>query len=163
MANVLFCSDLHFGHANIGKFRKNIGESGDAGNRNVIENDWREKVTKRDIVYVLGDAAFSSDGLMSLSKLPGKKILIRGNHDTLPIRDYLDVFDEVYGLFRYKEFWLSHAPIHPEELRGKVNLHGHVHSATLKDSRYFNCCPENLWDAVGSSLASLQEVRGLLK
>lgn len=72
-------------------------------------------------------------------------MLILGNHcrDKITMQEIVKHFDEVYSLYKYKEFWLSHAPIHPAELRGKYNLHGHVHFATLEDTRYFNCCLEN--------------------
>ena len=162
MANVLFCSDLHFGHKNIGKFREPCGVFNEEENRERIKEDWNKKVTKRDIVFVLGDACFTEETLVDFGELKGLKYLIRGNHDTLPTESYLKHFNSVYGLFKYKEFWLSHAPIHPNELRGKVNLHGHVHFSTIQDPSYFNCCPENLWKLVGSSLISLQEIRECL-
>jgi calcineurin-like phosphoesterase family protein len=162
MANVLFCSDLHFGHNNIGKFRDTFVSS-EEENRKLICQEWKAKVTKRDVVYVLGDACFTLETIGEFAVLPGRKILLRGNHDDLPTQIYLKYFDDMFGLLKYKEFWLSHAPIHPEELRGKVNLHGHVHYSTLPDKRYFNCCPENLWPLVGSSLISLEELRTYLK
>ena len=157
MSNVWFCSDLHFGHQNIHKFRREF-ESEEA-NREFIKSSWRDCVTKRDIVYVLGDACFSMDTVANFSELPGEKILVRGNHDLLDTQVYLKYFSGVYGILKYKEFWLSHAPIHPEELRGKINLHGHVHNATIKDNRYLNCCPENLVPLVGRPLISLYEIR----
>lgn len=162
MANVLFCSDLHFGHKNIGKFRNALSGTTEEDNRFRIMDDWHRKVTKRDIVYVLGDACFTMETIHSFAELPGRKVLIRGNHDRLDTQVYLKYFDSVEGILKYKEFWLSHAPIHPLELRGKVNLHGHVHYSTLLDSRYFNCCPENLWPLVKSSLISLDEIRKIL-
>lgn len=159
MANILFCSDLHFGHKNIGKFRESLGIISEENNRQKVCKDWEKLVTKRDIVYVLGDSCFSMETIDTFGSLPGTKYLIRGNHDLLNTSVYLKYFKEVYGLLKYKEFWLSHAPIHPEELRGKVNLHGHVHFSTIKDDRYFNCCPENLLPIVGSCLISLDQIR----
>ncbi len=172
MANVWFCSDLHFGHKNIQKHRLEVKSEQD--NRNRIKDDWNKLVTKRDVVYVLGDACFDSNMIKDFAELKGKKILIRGNHDLLPIQEYLTVFDEVYGLLKYKEFWLSHAPIHEEELRGRYNLHGHVHYHNVPDYRsiypyvqdhpkYLNCCPENLWDYKAKCLISLHEVREYFK
>lgn len=58
-------------------------------------------------------------------------------------------FNKVCGFEKYKKSWLSHAPIHPAELRGKINIHGHVHDATITDEnglpdlRYFNVSLEN--------------------
>ena len=57
---------------------------------------------------------------------------------------------------------MSHAPIHPNELRGRFNLHGHVHqnSITLPDGslddRYINCCVEMSY-GIPQSLDKLYE------
>lgn len=165
MAQVWFCSDLHFGHENIQKFRLHVSSEKD--NRQRILDDWNHLVGKRDIVYVLGDAAFTMETLEDFRTLPGTKYLIRGNHDTLNTAAYLKVFKEVYGLWKYKKFWLSHAPIHPDELRGRVNLHGHVHYQSIRqengsyDQRYFNCCVEKVFFITGRALISLDTVREL--
>jgi calcineurin-like phosphoesterase family protein len=161
MANVWFTSDLHFGHKNIQKFRLEISSSED--NEQRIIRDWANKVTKRDDVYVLGDAAFTMDSVKLFTALPGRKFLVRGNHDELDTQVYLKYFNSIYGLKKYKEFWLSHAPIHPNELRGKINLHGHVHYNSVDDNRYVNMSVENLWKMGYNSLISLDEVRTLIK
>lgn len=155
--SVYFTSDLHFGHAYIYKFRPKF--TSEQHHQESILKEWQTKITKRDIVYVLGDAAFTMAGIDAFAPLPGIKYLIRGNHDLCNTWAYLKVFKEVYGIVKYKEFWLSHAPIHPDELRGKVNLHGHVHNATLKDTNYFNCCLENLWDKFDSCFVELDQLR----
>lgn len=157
MANVWFTSDLHFGHKNIANFRKEVSSESD--NRYRIMTDWRNLVTKRDDVYVLGDAAFTMDTLQEFYNLPGRKFLVRGNHDEFKDVVYYPHFENIYGLKKYKEFWLSHAPIHPDELRGKANLHGHVHYQSINDPRYMNMCVENLWKMGYKSLISLDEVR----
>ncbi len=46
------------------------------------------------------------------------------------------------SLVKYKNFWLSHAPVHPGELSGKKNLHGHTHFELMGDPRYINVCVE---------------------
>ncbi len=157
MSQVWFCSDLHLGHKNIGKFRSPLVSSEKENNTRILL-EWKTTVNKRSVVYVLGDFCFDRELFDSLD-LPGKKILIRGNHDNFQTEQYLNFFDEVEGFVKYKGYWLSHAPIHPDELRGKVNLHGHVHYGTLPDKRYFNCCPENLWPKYNRCLVSLDEVR----
>lgn len=159
MANVWFCSDLHFGHKGIERFRGLTEEE----NRYRICHDWDNVVTKRDVVYILGDVCFTTETLHHIMKRPGLKYLVRGNHDNFPNMMYSHYFENIYGLHKYKEFWLSHAPIHPDELRGKTNLHGHVHHSTLEDKRYFNCCPENLWKIKSRALINLQEIRELIK
>jgi calcineurin-like phosphoesterase family protein len=120
---------------------------------------WNKLVTKRDVVYVLGDAVFTTDALTEFKKLPGRKHLVRGNHDALDTGAYLKAFEQVYGLLKYNEFWLSHAPIHPNELRGRVNLHGHVHYSTIQSHHYFNCCSENLLPICEEWLISLDQLR----
>ena len=68
-------------------------------------------------------------------------------------------FDEVYGFHKYKEFWLSHCPIHPQELRGKYNIHGHVHHNNIPDKNYFNVCIE----ALNGLPIKLDEIRAIIK
>ncbi len=52
-----------------------------------IKNNWIEKISAEDTVLIAGDISWSmsiSEGLEDLEwihKLPGKKILIKGNHD----------------------------------------------------------------------------------
>jgi len=73
------------------------------------------------------------------------KVSVTGNcTDNIPMSEIVKHFDSVYSLKKYREFWLSHCPIHPAELRGKMNIHGHVHYATLDDKRYFNTSLENI-------------------
>lgn len=78
MANVWFCSDLHLGHRNIAKYRGITEEE----QYELLYKEWHSKVTKRDIVYVLGDCCFSKERLSDFSKWRGEKRLILGNHDT---------------------------------------------------------------------------------
>lgn len=64
--------------------------------------------------------------------------------------DLTNTYDKVYALRKYKGRWMQHAPLHPMELRGTRQLHGHSHySLMLKgegggeiDDRYINCCVE---------------------
>lgn len=158
MSNVWFCSDLHLGHKNIEKFRHPLISSNEENTSRIL-NDWKTHVTKHDVVFVLGDFCFDKELFDSLD-LPGfRKYLIRGNHDRFQTTQYLNFFNEIEGLLKYKGLWLSHCPLHPDELRGKNNVHGHVHFNTLSDKRYFNCCPENLWPKYGRCLVSINELR----
>lgn len=154
MANVLFLGDCHFGHKNQVKWRPFDTEEEVT---NTILKNMVRRVTKRDVIYLLGDIILTDNRLNILDDLPGRKILVAGNHCTerLSMRQLVEVFDEVHALVSYKEFWLSHAPLHPDELRGKRNIHGHVHASTITDCRYINVSCE----AVGYSPISLHEIR----
>ena len=55
------------------------------------------------------------------------------------------------GMSKYKDktfggIFLTHCPIHPNELDYRVsfNIHGHVHENSIKDKRYINVCMENV-------------------
>lgn len=138
--------DLHFGHKTIHKFRTQF--TSELEHREFIVQQWNSTIKKGgDRIFVLGDAAFTIEGLDTFKRMQGRKILIRGNHDLLPTNAYLAYFEEVHGIIKYKGTWISHAPIHPDELRGKINIHGHVHNNSIKlnetlDPRYINACPE---------------------
>ena len=116
----------------------------------------------------MGDAAFSEEAIDWITALSGEKRLVRGTHDDLPTTSYLRAFSEIYGLYKYKGMWLSHAPIHPDELRGKPSVHGHCHYANIQldgkdDPRYLNCCVENFSRCLARPLATLDEVRNYFK
>ncbi|MGL5582112.1 MAG: metallophosphoesterase, partial [Cetobacterium sp.] len=142
MTATYFISDPHFSHRNILKYRKQF-ESIHHHDSTIISN-WNQRVTKRDKVFVLGDACFDENALELVSQLNGTKHLVMGNHEFLSPRLW-EVFSSVSGPIKYKEFWLSHMPIHPEELRGKKNIHGHMHGHIIDDqANYFNVSCECL-------------------
>lgn len=157
MSGVYFTSDWHLGHRNIHKLRKFVNSEAD--NEQQIINSCKV-LNKRAILYLVGDICFTEDSLKFIEALPKcKKILVKGNHCLPDTRKLLGVFDEVEGFIRYKTFWISHCPIHPDELRGKFNIHGHLHYATLEDKRYLNLCPERSIDEYGSYLTTLEQVK----
>lgn len=57
------------------------------GHEEKIKKDWIEKVTKNDLVVLPGDFSWSTyledtyEDFSYLNSLPGKKILLKGNHD----------------------------------------------------------------------------------
>jgi calcineurin-like phosphoesterase family protein len=158
MSNVYFIGDLHFGHSGIQNFRTQFPN--EKVHDQYIVDCWNGLITKRDLVFVMGDAAFTQGGINQIGNLCGRKILIRGNHDIQPIDSYLKVFEEVWGAFAYKGLWLTHIPIHPSELYGRTNVHGHCHRGGPTEvvgspmggrgcelgakATYFNTCAEHL-------------------
>ena len=57
------------------------------GHEEKIKKDWQEKVTQKDLVVLPGDFSWSMylkdtyEDFRYLNELPGKKILLKGNHD----------------------------------------------------------------------------------
>lgn len=141
-----FISDLHLGHKSILDFSPQRGGTNIEEHDEWIIQQWNSVVQKCDMVYVLGDVAFNADALKKVKRLRGQKNLIRGNHDTCGTRTYLEYFCGIYGLIKKHGYWMSHAPIHPDELRGRKNIHGHTHShcIQLHKESYINVCVEQL-------------------
>lgn len=148
MMGAYLCADLHLAHASIHIHRK--FDSVEQHDEFVCDN-WCDTVrsNKRDTAYVLGDIAFSEEGWKRFDSLPGRKVVILGNHCTEKVTAGfiagLKTVNSVHSLYRYKNgMIMSHAPLHPEHLRGKRNLHGHLHSQLVRDRRYYNCSLEQI-------------------
>jgi calcineurin-like phosphoesterase family protein len=166
--SVYFCSDLHLGHKNIAKFRGFVSSCED--NTRLIEEFWDKRIKKNDVVYCLGDAAFDQESLQRIGNWKGRKILIKGNHcDFVSSHEQLQVFEEIYGMLKYKGMWLTHCPIHPDEMRGKKgNLYGHTHNHHITKGwgpfkklhpKYLNCCVDSVWKNRKDIFYSLDQVR----
>ncbi len=134
--NIFFISDMHFGHANMCSFVNYDGtrvrpfNSFEEADEAMIKN-WNDMVSEQDVVYVLGDVAYScrkeyADSI--LVRLKGQKKLIAGNHDLWSTQWYLKHFKYVRGCCHLDNFYLSHTPIHADSKgRFKLNIHGHIH------------------------------------
>lgn len=138
MSRVYITSDLHLGHhAVLGFGRRphdNVEEMFDA-----IKKQWNSVITDRDVVWILGDVAWSEEWALRVRELRGRKKLIMGNHDH-KIGLGVHAFEQVHGARRYKKCILTHIPIHPKELRygWDYNIHGHLHDHSIDDDRYIN-------------------------
>ena len=144
MSMVYVTSDWHLGHKSVCRWRTEFTSS--EQHDELILKLYNSKVTKRDIVWFLGDIIFSKEYLQIVKDLPGTKRLVLGNHDTergIDVADLCLVFDDIHGLAAYKGAWMSHCPIHQDELRGKFNIHGHSHYHVVDDPRYYNACLEH--------------------
>ena len=169
MSKVYFISDLHFGHRRITEFVPGArsGRNCTENMQNII-NNWNAVVKKRDFVWVLGDIAMSKEGFDALGELAGTKYMVKGNHDNrFTTEEWLRHFKSVESLVSYKGYWLSHCPIHPAELRGKKNIHGHVHTQSIVapvdyneerfwDRNYINICCE----AINETPVSFDDIKG---
>ncbi len=157
--SVLFTSDPHIGHVNIASFRSYVDSKEE--NNELFFDQWNKHVNKRTIVYLLGDVMFDRQHMSRFMALPGKKILVKGNHDNhkLKTADHFLMFDEIHGMLKYKKFWLTHAPIHMDELRECVNIHGHTHNHSIDDKRYINVCQDVLYPKTGSIFTTLEKLK----
>lgn len=78
-------SDLHL-PGGIDKTMDMFGP-GWQGHWNKIQADWQSRVSEEDVVLIAGDISWAMQleaalpDLQAIGRLPGKKLLIRGNHD----------------------------------------------------------------------------------
>ena len=141
--SVWFTSDLHLGHLAAAKFRP-YNSSVAAHDESIVYNI-NKHVSRRDKLFILGDLVFSRAGWEAYDRINCENVeLIIGNHDQYPNEEYTKRGIKLHGFRMYKCFWLSHCPIHPNEMyRAIGNLHGHVHytsdSPKIEDAQYFNC------------------------
>ncbi len=137
-----FISDLHFGHANVIKFDNRPFKDVEEMNEKLIRN-WNETVTKKDVIYILGDFIWGTNKqwLEIVPRLKGRKILIRGNHDLKKMPAQLkNMFEAVYNYKEIKEdgyrICMSHYPmlLYPGSHGDKTLMFcGHVHQ-TLENA-----------------------------
>jgi calcineurin-like phosphoesterase family protein len=102
---IFFFSDPHFNHESAIRFSNRPFRDLDH-QREEIRKRWNNKVSPGDIVYVLGDVFFKIESPEKekeyLDSLNGKKILIKGNHDTNYSLMRRCGFDEVYEEVKIK-------------------------------------------------------------
>lgn len=153
MSAVYVISDTHFGHKNITNYRP-MFNSMEEHDETIVENIL-STVNKRDTLWLLGDCFFEEHTIeygRCISERVEQLNYIPGNHDTdktARVKIFHDMvsmglFNKVGSMFNTSGFWLTHAPIHPQELYGRISLHGHVHRKTVPDERYINVSAENI-------------------
>lgn len=130
MSRVFVIADLHLGHQLVAKLR---GFDNVFAHDNAIVENWNRVVTKRDVVYVLGDV-FRLD---RLPEMHGYKKLAMGNHDRFPVVRYARHFTKVAACYEFDGCILTHIPVHPNQFgRYRINVHGHMHANRIDDPRY---------------------------
>lgn len=145
--NNYLISDTHFGHNGIShKFRPEF--SSDEEHNETIHENILSCSGKRNTLWILGDVCFSQDHFRKLwvySLSFAKVHIVLGNHDHKRLPEYCAQYDiAVHGIIKKWGFWLSHCPVHPQELYRGYSVHGHVHRNTVPDDRYFNVSCEAL-------------------
>lgn len=148
---VFFTSDTHFNHKNILKLGKGRPFETIEEHNQVLIDNWNSVINPCDLVFHLGDVAFSYDPkevAELLKKLKGNKNIIQGNHDRTKILAHSlneNIIQSIRSYHEYKyeaddgkiyTFVMMHWPIlEPNHIfKNKDNedisvigLYGHVH------------------------------------
>ncbi len=141
-------TDTHFSHARI------ITDFGfrPANFNELIINNWKNTVKKHDITFHLGDVTWGTKEELSkfLKQIPGKKGLVRGNHDRNHSNNWFIKagFDIVVEKVQVCGVILSHFPstLTKEEIEyGIINVHGHFHnnSSSKWEQRFIERLTDN--------------------
>lgn len=169
MSNIFLSSDLHLSHSNILTFKRTDSTALRVF-KNITEHDefiieqHNKVVSPKDRWYCLGDLTFHNKYLHLVGRMNGRKVLIKGNHDTLKLSQYAEYFDDIRACHVLDKMILTHIPIHTESLgRFPINVHGHLHANRVMaafgarvDERYQSVCMEQLDDYTPISLEQLK-------
>lgn len=134
---IRYIADMHFDHDDIIAYDNRPFDSAEEMNEAMIRR-WNSVVGQSDLTWILGDFC-AGDGerwRTILTRLNGRKALIRGNHDDpAAVEAVRDLFEDVAD---YREIAdkgrrvvLCHYPIPAfrDHYMGWFHLYGHVHTA----------------------------------
>ena len=151
---VFFTADLHFGHQHVLEVCRPQFKTTDAMDEQLLEN-WNAVVTDDDDVYILGDLCYKSQKPVEyyLSRMPGRKHLIVGNHDikwlkNLPDEErYFEQTENMCVINMGKNLLtLCHYPMlewnrsrYAEDQTTSTSwlIHGHIHNSRTLDAYWF--------------------------
>lgn len=149
--DAMLISDTHFLHRRLAEeYEPSRSALPQDHNRFMVEA-WRQAVAPEQVIVHLGDLALGkSDGFAAIApRLPGRKFLMRGNHDRRSRSWYRE-----HGFELIPPFWLDyrgwkvrfqHNPDYEHKIvcyPRHILVHGHVHSKTLGDRRQINVSVE---------------------
>ena len=175
MAPEFFYSDPHFGHANVTGYSNRPFADVDAMERELLER-YSALVQPHHTVLWLGDCFFCSPEKAAeiLGRLPGRKILCRGNHDrsaSAMARIGFDlVVDSTTLNIAGRTVRACHYPYKgtpsaevapgadfpwPQRHKGEALLHGHTHSPTRRNGTQIHVGVD-AWDYRPVSLAEVE-------
>jgi len=126
-------ADSHFGH-------ERLVERGyrPAGFTDLLLKNCKELIKPEDLVIHIGDVAIP-DGhgaiLHFMEQVPGRKILVRGNHDKRSVTWYMNHgFEFACDAFEMGGVLFTHEPrvVVPEHIQ--FNIHGHLHEGNHREA-----------------------------
>ena len=125
---VFVTTDTHFGHRSLAA---TLAERPNDFEARIVRN-WQKMIAAEDMVIHLGDIVVGApqDWSSFVPTLPGRKILVLGNHDRKSINWYLTRgIDFCCGTFTWDLFGVrilfSHEPCCDGQF--DMNIHGHLH------------------------------------
>lgn len=142
--SVWYTSDWHIGHKNIIAHSSRPFSDVDEMNAEIVRR-YRKLVRPDDLVWFLGDVVWKAKYLDLVRDLPGRRYLVRGNHDRrttdakFRAAGFEQILTEATFNFRGIKCRLSHYPyagystdpryleLRPPRVEGEVLIHGHSH------------------------------------
>jgi calcineurin-like phosphoesterase family protein len=131
-------ADTHFGHTKLIE----LADRPEDFEQKIVDR-WKDSVKEDELVIHLGDLSWGPDVDTAeiIKDLPGKKVMVLGNHDRKSSVWYMnngwDFCCETFSLNRYgKRILFSHVPLPPcyrsdsvddSRLIYDMNIHGHLH------------------------------------
>ena len=171
--NIFVISDTHYRHAKIIEYCSrpfSTVEEQDAS----LTRRWNSVVKKEDLVIHLGDFALhknSAEIKDICSKLNGRKILVKGNHDRKSMHWYCNNgFAFFCDSFALGDVLFTHRPVGKQDfllMPYKLNVHGHIHEKDSPDPLIYknvsvekiNYCPIKLDNILGEFKIQLRRQR----
>ena len=143
MNKIYITSDFHFCHDKPFIYEPRGFKSVQEMNETIIKN-FNEVMDWEDSIFILGDCFLNNneEGMKLLKRIPGRKFIIYGNHDTDNRQEMMIVDPQLYPLgFAYTmkyggyHFYLSHYPTLTSNYnennkplkRRVINICGHSH------------------------------------
>lgn len=168
MANTWITSDLHFFHKNIHKFCPETRPWGSVEEMNeALVDAWNTSVQPNDTIYFLGDFSFgkADDTELLLTRLQGRKYLVRGNHDralsgSLEKRYFVHAADILEHKICGRDIIMCHYPIaewHKAQY-GSIHFYGHTHGSFQNVGRSMDVG----WD-VHNRILNIEEAIDMVK
>lgn len=161
--SIFLTADTHFGHAAVLGFCSRPFSSATDMNEALFAN-WRACIGPQDTVYHLGDVLFGNREQAKvlgerIRRLPGRKLLVPGNHDHRHMALMATVFNEILppladvrlpvpdGTEGFWNGWcaLCHYPLSTWNgfYRGALHCYGHVHARMLDKNRRIDVGVDN--------------------
>ena len=160
---VWFTADLHFRHKNIIRYCNRPFADRDAMNEALVAGIVA-RVAPEDDLWIVGDFSFvggrkyCAETAALFERLPGRKHLVRGNHDIAATASLSWASQHDMAMVKTSEarFFLCHYPMltWPSARHGVVHLFGHVHDI-WRGARQMVNVGVDLWDFRPASPAEI--------